>query len=258
MRFPYRHTMTVAAHRGDSHNYYENTMEAFEKAVEAGCDMIETDIRMTSDGHLVLFHDENLFRVTGKLGKICEMTLEEVRKVNVGNELHPLQIPTLDEFLAWSAKQGIWLNLELKEYWFPGNEERCRLTVEKTIELVRKYGLEKDIILNSFDAWPLEYADETYNHEFLIHGFYPYHNMKNVNRNPDEYLYCACICGTEKDKSRFDYLLERGIEPWVGAGVTSSDALELAVHYGAKLITTNCPGECIEKLKGLGYRNGCK
>ena len=47
MKLPYRHPMTVAAHRGDSYCCYENTVEAFEAAIAAGADMIETDVRMT-------------------------------------------------------------------------------------------------------------------------------------------------------------------------------------------------------------------
>ena len=42
--------MTVAAHRGDCYNYYENTMTAFEKAIQEGADMIETDVHLTKDG----------------------------------------------------------------------------------------------------------------------------------------------------------------------------------------------------------------
>ena len=256
MGFNYQHKFTVAAHRGDSFNYYENTMEAFEKARLAGADMVETDVRMTVDGQLILMHDEKVYRTTGEPGEIRSMTFEEVRKLNAGDANYPSQVPTLEEFLAWAAQyEDLLLNIEIKEYYYPGNEARCRECVDKIVAMVRKYGLEKKIVLNSFDAYPLEYADETYNHEFLIHGFYPYSGMKNVNRNPDEYLFCACVWGNTKKKEYYDYLLERGIEPWVGASCTSKQQLELAAQYGAKLVTTNTPGETIERLKGMGLRN---
>ena len=58
--------------------------------------------------------------------------------------------------------------------------------------------------------------------------------------NPDEYLYCACIFEIDK-KENFDYLISKGIEPWVGASVTQIAKLEQCINYGAKLVTTNNP-----------------
>ena len=254
MSFPFQHQMNVAGHRGDSYNCFENTMEAFRAAYEAGSDMIETDIRLTADDELVLFHDAGAMRVAGVDVKIRELTLEQVRQLNVGSALHPAQVPTLEEFLQWAAPLDIWLNLELKEYFVPGNEDACRLCVDKTMELVEKYGLKDRVVMNSFDAWPLEYIDEKFDHQYMLHGFYPYSVMKNVNRDPAEYLYCACISVSSKKKEYFDYLLERNIEPWIGASQTSADQLEQAAAYGARLVTANDPGDALKKLKELGLR----
>ena len=110
------------------------------------------------------------------------------------------------------------------------------------------------MVLNSFDAAVLDYIDRKYDHSFRLHGFYPYAGMKNVERNPDEYLYCACIWGSFKKKEYYDHLLEKGIEPWVGASVTSQEALALCCEYGARLVTTNYPADAIEKLKRIGKR----
>ena len=254
MGFEYRHAMSVAAHRGDCYNYYENTMQAFEASIRAKCDMIETDIHMTQDGHLILMHDDDTLRTTGVPGKIRDKTLEEMRSLNAGSPTLPAKVPTLEEFLAWAAPQDILINLEIKEYYESGNEQRCRECVDKTIALVRKYGLEKRIVINSFDAWVLEYTDEAYNHEFPLHGFYPYGHMRHVTRNPDEYLYCACIFANMHDRANFDYLIERGIEPWIGAGCTSKDVLAAAFKNGAKLITSNYPADAIAKLAEIGAR----
>ena len=254
MGFEYRNPMTVASHRGDSYNYYENTMQAFEAAILAGCDMIETDIHMTKDGHLILMHDDDTMRTTRTPGKISDKTLDEMLALNAGSPTMPAKVPTLEEFLAWAAPKDILLNLELKEYYFPGNEERARECVDKTIALVRKYGLEKRIVINSFDAWVLEYTDEAYNHEFLLHGFYPYFHLRNVMRNPDEYLFCACVFADMHDKANFDYLTQRGIEPWIGAGCTSKDVLAAAFKNGAKLVTTNYTADTIAKLAEIGAR----
>lgn len=255
MKLPYRHPMTVAAHRGDSYCCFENTMEAFGAAIAAGADMIETDVRMTKDGHLVLMHDSTGKRTAGVDVKIADLPLNKVRKLNVGSEFHPLSVPMLEELLLLAVKYPtLMLNIELKEYYEPGNEARCKECTDKVVALVRQYGLEDRIVLNSFDAWVLQYVYETYGRSFMLHGFYPYEGMMRVDRNPDEYLYCACIWGTVKRKEHYDHLLEVGIEPWVGASFTSTDMLDMACRYGAVLVTTNHPGDTIERLKGLGKR----
>ena len=255
MKLSYKHPMTVAAHRGDSYCCYENTMEAFEAALATGAEMIETDVRMTKDGQLVLMHDDNCKRTAGDLRRIADMTWEEVQKLNVGSDIHPLSVPTLEELLQWTTLHDeLMLNIELKEYHEPGNEERCKNCVDIVVAMVKKYGLADRIVLNSFDAWPLQYADEAYDHSFMLHGFYPYEGMRHVDRNPDEYLYCACIWGNVKIKEHYDHLLKVGIEPWVGASFTSTDMLDMACRYGAVLVTTNHPGDTIERLKGLGKR----
>ena len=64
MRLTNDFRMTVAGHRGDSYNYYENTMAAFKEAHLSGADMIETDVRLTKDGVLVLMHDDTVNRTT--------------------------------------------------------------------------------------------------------------------------------------------------------------------------------------------------
>lgn len=57
--------------------------------------------------------------------------------------------------------------------------------------------------------------------------------MKNVSLTPDDYLYCACIFAPQ-NKEYYDYLIQKGIEPWIGAGVTQKSLLRVASEYGAK------------------------
>ena len=83
-KLPYKHKVCVAAHRGDSAHKAENTREAFAAAIACGCDMIETDVHMTADGHLIILHDRNLKRTTGHDGFANEMSLEEIRELDAG------------------------------------------------------------------------------------------------------------------------------------------------------------------------------
>lgn len=87
------------AHRGGALEQPENTMKAFEHAVGLGYRYIETDVQLTADGEVVVFHDDTLDRVTDRLGRISELPWAEVRRARVaGTE----PIPLLDDVLgAW-------------------------------------------------------------------------------------------------------------------------------------------------------------
>lgn len=74
----------VLAHRGDSINYPENTMPAFESAAAMGVHVIETDVHLTSDEEIVIWHDDTLERLSGDSRRIGDMTWKEIRNVNAG------------------------------------------------------------------------------------------------------------------------------------------------------------------------------
>ena len=68
-------------HRGNSVNFTENTLEAFQDAVNLGYEYIETDLRMTKDGEVVTFHDESIYRVSGEHKNISDLTYEELKNI---------------------------------------------------------------------------------------------------------------------------------------------------------------------------------
>lgn len=256
----HKRLMSVAAHRGDCYNFHENTTTAFLEAVKEGVDMIETDVHMSRDGALVLIHDHTLDRTTDGKGLVSDYTLEQLLEFNAGNKNQPEKIPLFEDFIAWASKLDITLNIEIKEYSTDGvtnNEERCKECVDKVIELVEKYGMRDRILINSFDAYVLEYCYKKHGKKYMLHGFYPYDILKHSTMDPDDYLYCACIFDT-KNKDCYDYLIERGIEPWIGASVTSEGMLSLAIEYGAKLVTTNNPADTIAKIERISEKNGRK
>jgi glycerophosphoryl diester phosphodiesterase len=85
------------AHRGGASDVPENTMPAFEHAVNLGYRYVETDVHVTADGVLVAFHDVDLARTTGRPGSIGTMRWRELRTLLVDGVA---PIPTLDELLA--------------------------------------------------------------------------------------------------------------------------------------------------------------
>jgi glycerophosphoryl diester phosphodiesterase len=103
--------LQVYAHRGASLSHPENTMAAFRTALEEGATGIETDLRLTRDGVIVLVHDPDLGRVAGVPLRVSELTLNDLEAVRVGGS-HP--VPTLDEF--WRLAEGrVRVNLEVKD-----------------------------------------------------------------------------------------------------------------------------------------------
>ncbi|HEY9357872.1 MAG TPA: glycerophosphodiester phosphodiesterase [Arthrobacter sp.] len=99
------------AHRGFSREGLENSMAAFRAAVDLGYRYLETDVHTTSDGVLLLFHDETLDRVTDGVGRISELTAAEVAAARIGGR-EP--VPLFDELVA--AFPGIRLNLDVKDW----------------------------------------------------------------------------------------------------------------------------------------------
>lgn len=254
LNFPYK--MMVAGHKGNCAALCENTMPAFRRAVRDGADMIECDVRLTKDLVPILMHDDTLDRTTAGSGKVCEMTYEELCSVNCrgGTEENPIRIPRLEELLELLSESDVMLNLEIKEYWRHGeNEERCKACCDICVDLVEKYGLGDKMVFNSFDAFVLEYIEEKHPKKYLHHGFYPYSIMSNVKRNPDEYLFCACIFD-DGNEALYKELIEKGIQPWVGAGVKTKEHLERCLSYGARLVTTDNPEATLEQLRELGVR----
>lgn len=104
-----KHRPLVIAHRGASARLPENTLPAYELAIEMDCDCIEIDLHRTRDGHVVICHDEKLAGLGGE-GEIADASLAELRRLDAGGG-EP--VPTLDEVLDRFGRR-IPFNLELK------------------------------------------------------------------------------------------------------------------------------------------------
>jgi glycerophosphoryl diester phosphodiesterase len=107
------------AHRGFSAAAPENTLSAFEKALEYNPDMIECDVRRTKDGHLIVIHDATVDRTTNGKGAVAGMTLAELQKLDAGSwfslDFAGERIPTLNEVLDLIKDSSTNLIIEVKE-----------------------------------------------------------------------------------------------------------------------------------------------
>lgn len=124
--------MKRLAHRGYSDLFPENTMSAFEQAVNSSFEGIETDVQMTIDGELLLLHDDKINRTSNGKGVLRNMTFKEARQYNYNNKMDITeQIPTLDSLLTLLDSTDKLLNIEIKDTVSSGLEEKLRDVIMK-------------------------------------------------------------------------------------------------------------------------------
>ena len=255
----------VAAHRGWYAKYPENTMPAFRAAVELGVDQVETDVRVTADGELVLIHDATLERTTNGTGKVIDMTFEELRGLDAGSwkgeEFRGYQIPTFKEFMEYFATlPEMTLDIELKEYPTEGREELAYSVCDRVLKMIDDYGYTDRCVINTFSGKLHEYIQDKYGDKYRRHVYFPIKHLGEISRDPYENAYCCCMFSGTKGiamatKEEFDDMAARGVRPWAGAGVKDADGVDMAIANGAELITCNNPDVILELLRERGYHD---
>jgi glycerophosphoryl diester phosphodiesterase len=253
----------VAAHRGLSSRYPENTMIAFEKAVEAGVDQLETDIRVTKDGELVLHHDYMLDRTTDGHGYVRDTKLSDLLKLDAGfkkgEEFRGTRIPTFIEFLEF-AKQypNLTIDFELKEYPREYRDDTPYRVCDKILRLIDDYGFTDKCVINTFDTRLHEYIFQTYGKKFRQHVYFPICNMvtsDGLTIDPYSYAYCCCMFASFYDKHNLaskedcEKMTKMGVQPWAGASICDEEGVDEVIERGCTLITCNNPDEILGLLR---------
>lgn len=237
----------IWAHRGASGYAPENTMEAFQMAIEMGADGIELDVQFTKDRQLVVVHDETIDRVSNGHGRVADYTLEELKHFTF-NKTHPeyrdCRIPTLEEILTLMKPTGMTVNIELKTgvNFYDGIED-------SVLRLVDRMQMQEQVIYSSFNHYSIMkvkelcsdahvgflYCDGTlhmaeYARENQAEALHPsIHNMQYIDLIPD----CK----------------EMGIALHVWTVNDRSD-MERMVGLGVDAIITNYPDVAYEVVKG--------
>lgn len=139
----------VIAHRGASADEPENTLRAFQRAIEQDAQMIELDLDQSADGHVIVMHDATLERTTNLRGRVAELSLAEIRKADAGKGE---RVPTLDEVLDLTLGK-VRLYLEIKEARAAAN----------TLKTIRARRCETDVMLASFDLALMKQLGEEVN-----------------------------------------------------------------------------------------------
>lgn len=180
--------MIVIAHRGYSSKAPENTMPAFELAIEVGSGGIELDVHLTKDGEVVVIHDPTLQRTTNGNGAVADFTMEELKAFDAGSWFAPefkgTRLPTLREVLDLIKDHNILLNVETKTAL--GFEHLN----DKVAPLLDEYSMWEKTVISSF------------NHYALVH-------MKAIRPQARTGILYTCAL----------------VDPWVYAGSIGASAL---------------------------------
>jgi glycerophosphoryl diester phosphodiesterase len=146
----------VIAHRGDEVNAPENTLSAFNQAIEKGADAIEFDVKLTSDGKVIVIHDQTLDRTTNGTGNVSKIPLPHIKDLDAGiqfpGQFPDERIPTLDEVFETVGKRT-YMNVELKNYSTPFDK-----LVPKVVEIIKNHAMEERVLFSSFLGLSLKTA----------------------------------------------------------------------------------------------------
>lgn len=139
----------VIAHRGASGYAPENTLTAFRKAIELGCQMIELDVRLSADEVPVVLHDGTLARTAGDPRRVNELTVEQLRQLDAGGWFAPEfsgeRIPTLAEALN-AIPETVTVNIELK----PNSPGQFQRLAEQVYGVIADRRTERRVLCSSF------------------------------------------------------------------------------------------------------------
>lgn len=173
----------VIAHRGASGNAPENTLSAIKLALEQRADMIEIDVFLSKDGHIVVMHDETVNRTTNGKGKVADLTLAQLKQLDAGSwfskQFAGEPVPTLAEVLA-TVQGKAQLLIEIKE--------SGRGISQKVDALVAQHQAQTWCIVQSFDNQVIENLRKINSplpkHQLVVGNFplfLPYHVNKKFS-----------------------------------------------------------------------------
>ena len=149
----------IFAHRGDFAHAPENTLPSFEQALQKGADGVELDVKLTSDGQVIVIHDSTVDRTTNGKGRVASLPLEDIRMLDAGNWFNEkfagTKIPLLQEVFGLVSKDKL-INIELTNYSSP----RDGLAI-KVCDLIKRHNNHKQIIFSSFFSSNLKIAAQT-------------------------------------------------------------------------------------------------
>lgn len=173
--FPQNIDTQIVAHRAGGDTAPENTVSGIRSACSLNASGAEIDIQRTSDGHYIVNHDDTFERVAGVNKKPSEMTLGEIKKLNVDGE----PVATLEEMLE-ACRDKLTLFVELK------GETADERMADDAVKIIKNMGMEKQAVLISLKYDVLEYIEEKYPE--MDTGYLMFFSFGKIEDNPFDYL----------------------------------------------------------------------
>lgn len=238
----------IYGHRGASGYAPENTLEAFELAAKQGAAGVELDVHLSSDGQVVVAHDETINRVSNGVGYIRDMTLAELKQYRY-NKSHPeyinATIPTLREVYDLLKPYGLYVNVELKNSVFDyiGLERKC-------IEIAKAAGMTDKIIYSSFNHYSLLRVKQLEPNAKcgLLYACWmvkPWDYAKSLGLDAIHPHFSELQVAGECDNA---HMLGIEVNPWT---VNDEADLKMVIAAGADRIITNFPDRALNVFQSL-------
>jgi glycerophosphoryl diester phosphodiesterase len=237
----------VIAHRGASSYAPENTLAAFDLALQMGVRHIELDVALTSDSHTVVIHDDKVDRTTNGCGLVTSHTLAALQQLDAGSwfgaQFEGERIPSFDEVLA-RYNGRVHIHTEIKG--------KSPSLSQRTADLIRKHGLERQVTVTSFQSVRLE--------EMRVHA--PELPMGWLVREVNDSIIAqAHAIGATQLCPRADTVTPELVyrlhaEGFIARawGVTTEELMQHVVQAGVDGMTVNFPDKLIAYLEARNYR----
>ncbi|OOQ57335.1 glycerophosphodiester phosphodiesterase family protein [Mucilaginibacter pedocola] len=255
----------VVAHRGDWRNNPENSLRAFESAAAMGVDVVELDLAKTSDGVVVIMHDQTIDRTTNGKGKPSDYTFEQIRKFGLRNGLGRVtrnQIPTLEEVMLALKGKPVKVNLDKSYSYYrealavlqkTGTVKQAIFKAEVTYrELKQKYGT----LIDSIIYMPIVNLDKPEAKQVIVDYL---QNMKPYAFEMNFRSDTSSVLANNK------FITDKGSRVWLNSLWASlnngheddlavedgntKDSWEWLINHGATFIQTDRPKQMIEFLR---------
>ena len=239
----------VIAHRGASSYAPENTLAAFDLALQMGARHIELDVHSTSDDRIVVIHDENVERTTNGTGPVASHTLSALKALDAGSWFAPRfageRIPTLDEVFERYGGQA-HIHTEIK-----GHSSDL---AKRTVDLIRRNGMAGQVTITSFQRARLE-ETRAYAPELPTGWLVAEITDAVIAQARAMGLTQLCPRANTVTPELVDRLRRAGfiVRAW---GVTDENLMRVVVKGGADGMTVNFPDKLIAYLKAHGRGDG--
>lgn len=244
----------VTGHRGDPQHFPQNTISGFTGAIKLDCDWVETDLRLTGDGRVVLSHDHHTLYEGDRRVLISESTLDELKKVNIAARFNMVHydrpaifeaIPTLEEALElFRAQDKVRLSLQPKE---PG-------TVEAAARIIRQMKIPAEML--GFNDGNLEYMLQCKAEFPAATIFYDRGTLDTLAddiavslKNNFRYL---VINENHLTQAATTAIQSAGLLPGVW-NINNPGEMDRFIKMGVKRFYTDFPEVCMQKLRQAGF-----